>query len=130
MTTLNSNNVLIVDNDKEFRDSLTKIFRKAGYQVMTASDGNEASDLVNREGFALIVLDLRMPGKSGLELLWEIKEKTPNSQVIIVTAFGDENSYLEAMHGGAFEFLHKPVKRKDILESARKALENLQISQH
>jgi two-component system NtrC family response regulator len=122
------NNVLIVDNDKEFRDSLTKILSKAGYHVVAAGDGKEASALVTKEKFPLIVLDLKMPGKSGFELLEEIKEKTPKSQVIIITAFGEENSYLEAKHGGAFEFLNKPVKRKEILESAKRALESLQIS--
>ncbi|MFQ6112883.1 MAG: response regulator [bacterium] len=127
VTALYSNNVLIVDNDKEFRDSLAKIFRKEGYRVIAASDGNEASELVDEKMFALIVLDLKMPGKSGLELLWEIKQKTPKSQVIIVTAFGEENSYLEAMQGGAFEFLNKPVKRKEILESAKRALERVPI---
>jgi DNA-binding NtrC family response regulator len=115
-----------VDNDQEFRRSLIKIFTKAGYQVCSASDGNEASEIVNRELFHLIILDLKMPGKTGMDVLREIKEKTPEAKVIVVTAFGDLAKYLEAMDAGAFEFLNKPIKRKVILEYAKRALNNLQ----
>lgn len=114
-----------MDNDQEFLRSLSKIFLKAGYQVRTASDGYKASDIVSKESFPLVVLDLKMPGKTGLELLQEIKERTPKSEVIIVTAYGDKASYLEAMDVGAFDYLNKPVKRKAILGSAKRALEKL-----
>lgn len=124
LSILNSHRVLIVDHDQEFRRSLIKIFAKAGYQVCSACDGNEASDIVKKETFPLIILDLKMPGKTGLELLREIKQKTPESKVIIVTAFGDLTKYLEAMDAGAFEFLNKPIKRKVILEYAKRALGN------
>lgn len=126
MLSPDSRRVLIVDNDHEFRRSLIKIFTKAGYQVCSASDGNEASEIVRRHIFHLIILDLRMPGKNGMDLLREFKEKTPESKVIVVTAFGDLAKYLEAMDAGAFEFLNKPIKRKVILEYAKRALNDLQ----
>lgn len=117
--------VLVVDNDREFRRSLSKTFQKARFQVTEAGDGNQASELLNKGHYSLVVLDLKMPGKSALELLREIKAKTPEAEVIIVTAFGDTTSYQQTMDAGAYAYLDKPVKRKEILESAQRALEHL-----
>jgi DNA-binding NtrC family response regulator len=104
---------------------LGKIFLKAGFQVSEARDGTQASELLKQEHYPLVVLDLKMPGKPALELLREIKAETPESKVIIVTAFGDTLSYRQAMDAGAFACLDKPVKRKEILETTGKALEEI-----
>jgi nucleotide-binding universal stress UspA family protein/CheY-like chemotaxis protein len=120
---VDSPRVLVVDDDQEFRRSLTKIFQKAGFRVSAASSANHADELLENEKYSLIVLDLKMPGKSGMELLQEIKAKTPASKVIMVTAFGDASTLRQALAAGAAAFLNKPVKRKEILESAKRALE-------
>jgi len=115
--------ILIVDDDREFRQSLAKIFQKAGFSVSVAGDGGQASELLGKAYYPLIVLDLKMPGKSGLEVLREIKAQTPEAKVIMVTAFADPDSIQRALNAGAFAYLNKPVKREDILASVKKALE-------
>jgi DNA-binding response OmpR family regulator len=122
MASLDTPRILVVDDDREFQRSLIKIFLKAGYQVNVASDSVQALAVLDRRPYDLIVLDLKMPGKSGLEVLREIKIKTPDSKVIVVTAFGDPASRREAMAVGACDYLNKPVKRKEILDASKKAL--------
>jgi DNA-binding NtrC family response regulator len=116
--------MLIVDDDREFRRSLTKVFEKAGFLVKAAATGYQAALLLKREQYPIIVLDLKMPGKSGMDLLREIKAKSPGSKVIVVTASADAANTRDAISAGAFEFLRKPLKRQEIFESARRALES------
>jgi len=116
--------ILIVEDDSEFRCSLKRILQKAGYHVSSASNGSQASEMLNKRVYPLILLDLHMPGKSGLELLPEVKEKTPESKVIMITVDGSVDNYSEAMSAGAFAFLHKPLKMKKILTYASMALNN------
>lgn len=114
--------ILIVDNDSAFRLSLMKIFKKDGYKVALSSNGDEASQLMQTEYFPLVILDLKMPGKPGLDLLHEIRRTSPNTKVIVVTVLDKKENYSKVMDAGAFAFLQKPVKRKVILDCARKAL--------
>ncbi len=116
--------ILIVDDDSEFRRSLRKILQKAGYTVNSASSAPQASQILSKHAYPLIFLDLHMPGKSGLELLPEVKEKTPESKVIMITVDGSVDNYSEAMSAGAFAVLHKPLKMKKILTYASMALNN------
>ena len=124
MSNQNKNRVLIVDDDSEFRRSLRKIFQKAGYTVSSASSASQASRILSKRAYPLILLDQHMPGKSGLELLHELKKNLPESKVIMITVDGGVDNYSEAMNDGAFAFLHKPVKMKKILSYAKMALNN------
>jgi DNA-binding NtrC family response regulator len=114
--------ILAVDDDREFRQSLIKIFQKAGFQVHVAADGSQAVALLGKAHYDLVILDLKLPGKSGLELLREIKTTMPDTRVIVVTSYGDAASRFEAMAAGAFEYLNKPVKRNAILGASQRAL--------
>ena len=116
--------VLVVDDDCEFRRSLKKLLQKAGYQVSQASNGIQASQMLSEKNYPLILLDIHMPGKSGLSVLNEVKEMSPESKVIIITVNGDVETYGDAMNSGAFAFLSKPVKMKKILTYANMALNN------
>ncbi len=118
------NKILIVDDDSEFRRSLKRILQKAGYHVSSASNGNQASEMLKDRAYPLILLDLHIRGKSGLELLREVIEKLPESKVIMITVDGSVHNYSEAISAGAFAFLHKPVKMKKILTYASMALNN------
>lgn len=122
VSVINEQRILIVDDDREFRRSLTKIFEKAGFQVNAASTGNQAGALLGKNAYDLIILDWRLPGKSGLDCLREIKRKSPQSKVIVVTVNSDAASYELAMAAGAFDYLCKPVKRQTIFASARRAM--------
>ena len=113
---------LVVDDDRDHSKALAKIFERAGYQVGTANDGHEALTILAGRPFDLVITDLRMPRKNGLELLHSIRALSPQLPVIIVTAFGEWISYMDAMEGGAVDYMSKPVRRGDILMAARKAL--------
>jgi DNA-binding NtrC family response regulator len=125
MTSVDETRVLVVDDNREFRRSLVKIFQKAGFQVNVAAEGNQAGVLLGQSHYDLVVLDLQIPGKSGVELLREIRVKSPDTQVIVVTVYGDTTSCFEAQAAGAFECLNKPVKRNAILEASQRALMHL-----
>lgn len=115
--------VLIVDDDSEFRRSLSKILSKAGYEVGIASDGQQAKQMLARDVYPIILSDIHMPGMSGLLLLQEIHQHWPKSKVIIITVNGDSSTYKQVMQAGAFAFLNKPVKMKKILSYTNLALE-------
>jgi len=116
--------ILIVEDDSEFRCSLKRILQKAGYHVSSASNGSQASEMLNKRMYPLILLDLHMPGTSGLELLHEVKEKTPESKVIMITVDGSADNYSEAISAGAFAVLQKQLKMKKLLTYASMALNN------
>ncbi|MFQ5604728.1 MAG: response regulator [bacterium] len=118
--------ILIVDDDVEFRRSLTKILQKAGYHVWAASDAFQAEELFIHKFYPLILLDVYMPGKSGLKLLEEIKSCSPATKVIIVTVEDEKEIILQVQKAGAFAFLNKPVKREEILNYVDRAFESSQ----
>ncbi len=122
MSNQTKDKILIVDDDAEFRRSLRKILQKAGYQVSSAVSALQASKILAKHAYPLIFLDLHMPGKSGLELLHEVKEKMPASKVIMITVDGSADNDSEAMSAGALAVLHKPVKMKKILTYTSMAL--------
>ena len=124
MSSQSKHRILIVDDDSEFRHSLKRILQKAGYHVSSASNGSQASEMLNKRVYPLILVDLNMPGKLGLELLREVKEKTPESKVIMITVDGSADNYSEAMSTGAFAVLQKPLKMKKLLTYASMALNN------
>jgi len=122
MSSQSKHRILIVDDDSEFRRSLKRILQKAGYHVSSASNGSQANEMLNKRVYPLILLDLHMPGKSGLELLSEVKEKSPESKVIMMTVDGAVGNYTKAMNDGAFAYLNKPIKMKKILTYTNMAL--------
>jgi DNA-binding NtrC family response regulator len=114
--------VLVVDDNAEHGQALAKIFERAGYRVSTAGDGEEALRALVERPFDLILTDLRMPRMNGLDLLRNIRALNPDVPVLIITAFGEWTSYIEAMDCGCVDYLSKPVRRDDVLLAARKAL--------
>lgn len=114
--------VLVVDDNRDHSHALAKIFERAGYHVTAASDGQEALRILTERLCDLVITDLRMPRMSGLDLLRNIRAMSPHLPVLIVTAFGEWTTYIEAMDCGCVDYLNKPVRRDDILMAARKAL--------
>lgn len=114
--------VLVVDDNAEHGQALAKILERAGYRVSTAGDGEEALRILVERPFDLILTDLRMPRMNGLDLLRNIRALSPDVPVLIITAFGEWTSYIEAMDCGCVDYLSKPVRRDDVLLAARKAL--------
>ena len=114
--------LLIADDDESLRRVLEFQLREAGYQVLTAPDGLAALDIFTNQDIACLITDLRMPQLSGLELLRRVNAANHETPVIVITAFGDVETAVEAMRGGAFDFITKPFNREQILLTLEKAL--------
>ena len=114
--------ILLVDDDHEFCKAMKKMLEKSGYVVTLAADGQEALDILSKDVFDLIFSDLRMPRLNGIELMEAIKRKKVRTPVVFITAYGDVESYMDLMNMGAFDYISKPVKGREILDIAGKVL--------
>ena len=115
--------ILIVDDEENTRIGLSKLLTQEGFEVGSAADGNEALDYLGQQKVNLVISDINMPEMDGLVFLRELSRKFPSTRVIMITAYGGVESYLEAMNLGAYEYLHKPV-RLDELRSVMKKIFN------
>ncbi|CAG1065339.1 Regulatory protein AtoC [uncultured bacterium] len=115
--------VLIVDDDVSLRRVLEYNLQEEGYEVLTAGSGEEGLRLFDERGPALVVTDLKMPGMGGFQLLREVKERSPDTVVIVITAFGAVEAAVEAMKAGAYDFITKPFNREALKLTVRKALD-------
>ena len=107
--------ILIVDDQEAARDMIREFIESEfGYDCETAENGIQALDLVERENFAIILSDVRMPEMDGVELLKRVKEIKPDQCVIIVTAFGDEYSFVDMVEAGASDFVLKPFELSEL----------------
>jgi DNA-binding NtrC family response regulator len=116
--------ILLVDDDKEFRKALKRMFEKEGYAITAAADGHEALDTLSDNEFDLVISDLRMPNLDGIQLMGELRRQGLDTPIIFLTAFGEVESYMDLMNLGAFEYVNKPVKSRKILEIAQRAIES------
>jgi len=114
--------ILLVDDDYEFCKAMKKMLEKSGYVVTLAADGQEALDILSKDVFNLIFSDLRMPRLNGIELMEAIKRKKVRTPIVFITAYGEVESYMDLMNMGAFDYISKPVKGREILDIARKVL--------
>jgi two-component system NtrC family response regulator len=114
--------ILVVDDDASLRRILEYNLAEEGYAVATAGSGEEALGLLEKARFDLVVTDIKMPGMDGMDLLRRVKESSPGTQVIVITAFGTIEMAVEAMKAGAFEYVTKPFNRDGLRLAVRKAL--------
>jgi DNA-binding NtrC family response regulator len=114
--------VLVVDDEAGPRESLRMILKPL-YEVHTASGGQEALDLIQNKDIDVVTLDLNMPGRSGIDVLKEIKELKPNTEVIVITGYGTLNNAQEAIRFGAGDFISKPFNVAEIISIVSKAFE-------
>lgn len=119
--------VLIVDDEKSMRLTLSMLLKRRGYAVDEAATVREAVRRIEREVYDLVVTDLRLSDGDGLELLRETKRISPETEVIILTAFGSIESAVEAIRLGAFDYLTKPIEPDDLLLHVRKAIEHKRL---
>jgi DNA-binding NtrC family response regulator len=106
--------ILVVDDEENARVALSKILTHDGYEVSSAGNGLEALNFLRSNNVELIITDLNMPEMNGLMFLRELKRSYPASKVIMITAYGEVESYLEAITLGAFEYINKPIKYDDL----------------
>ena len=106
--------VLIVDDEENARIGLKKLLSREGYFVDAVANGFEALKHLDNDAVDLVITDINMPEMNGLVFLRELNRSFPATNVIMVTAYGGVESYLEAMNLGAFEYLNKPVKLDEL----------------
>ncbi len=121
--------VLIIDDEPLMRLSMTDALRAVGYEVSSASTGQEATEMLGSASFDVVVTDLRLPGMSGLELLRLSKERSPLGEVIMITAHGSVETAVQAMKSGAFDYLMKPFAMDELLMTVERAANMLALRQ-
>ncbi len=115
--------LLIVDDDLSILRVLKMRLESEGYQVEAASDIKEAKDLAVRNEYELAILDLKLPGGNGIDLMKSIHERDPGLPVIILTAYGTIESEVEAIKEGAYKYLKKPFDYRELLFQIRNGIE-------
>jgi two-component system response regulator PilR (NtrC family) len=117
--------ILVVDDERSMREFLSIYLARAGHKVLTAETGAQAVQLVHAgQNIDLVITDLKMPGNtSGLEVLDEVKQRSPETQVVVVTAFATHDTAIQAMKRGAYDYLTKPFKVDEIGVVVERALE-------
>lgn len=106
--------ILIVDDEENTRIGLSKLLVQEGFVVNSAASGHEALEYLQSANVNLVISDINMPEMGGLTFLRELSRNFPSINVIMITAYGGVESYLEAMNLGAFEYLHKPVRLREL----------------
>jgi len=114
--------VLLVDDEEEFVSALSERLALRGIEVDAALDGEEALAMLRDNEPDVVILDVMMPGLSGLEVLKQIKVTHPHSQVILLTGHGSTKEGIEGMRLGAFDYLIKPVDIEEMLEKMSQAV--------
>ena len=113
--------VLLVDDEKDFIESLAERLQLRGFNVATAVNGDDALDLVKENEYEVIVLDVKMPGRDGIEVLKEIKNIKQIPQVIMLTGHATVETAIEGMKIGAYDYIMKPTVTEDLVELINKA---------
>lgn len=114
--------ILVVDDEKAARKSLADILRLEGYDVAAAEDGPSALEMFKEQDVDLLLLDIRMPGMDGIQVMQQVAEISPDTQIIMLTAHGSMESAIESLRYGAHDYLIKPSSPQEILSSVAGAL--------
>ncbi len=120
--------ILVVDDEPDITSLLTAMLTQEGYRVETASNGDEGIHRFRVVCPDLVITDIRMPVKSGLELLKTVREEASDVEVIVLTGHGDQSTAIEALRRGAFDYFLKPLENMDeLIDSVEKALDKLEL---
>ena len=125
--------VLVIDDEEVIRRNLKKLLNSDGYEVFTAEDGQQGLDIFNKmkdekhSPIKVVLLDIKMPGMDGIEVLKRIKKNTTQTEVIIITGHGGIESAIEALRIGAFDYVTKPIEYDELLLTISRALERYEM---
>lgn len=115
--------ILVVDDEESLREMLQEFLEEEGMLVELAQNGREALEKLHSLSLDLVLLDLRMPGMNGIEILQEIKKEEPELPVVVITAYGSIDNAVETLKMGAFDFITKPFKLEELQNAISRALE-------
>ncbi len=124
-----SGNILIIDDEAGIRDSLETLLTLEGFTVEMAPEGRSGLDMLTRHAYDLLLLDLALPGESGIDLLPRIKSLSPDLPIIMITAYGTVGNVVDAIHAGAANFVQKPWDNEKLLADIRAAIGRSQAEQ-
>ncbi len=124
---MSTTRILFVEDDASGREVGAFNLRKAGYELEAVESGEAALEAFDKHPHDLVITDLRMPGMSGLDLLRDIKKRSAETPVLVITAYGSIDTAVEAMKQGAFDFIGKPFNREHLLLTVQRALESRRI---
>ena len=119
--------ILILDDEKQFTEELSGFFEGSDYQSFEANTAEEGKRILNNNEIDLLILDVRLPGVNGLDILKEVKLQYPVMEVIIISAHGDMDTVIKAMRLGAFDYLRKPFRYIDIQIAIERTQKYLQM---
>lgn len=114
--------VLVVDDEEPIRITMSEMLRRRGYEVMTAENGEAGLALVHQRPFELLLLDLKMPGLSGIDVAKRARERQPDVAIIILTGHGSLDSAIDGLHLGVFDYMLKTSSPRDVVERVSAAL--------
>ncbi|OPY87844.1 MAG: Transcriptional regulatory protein ZraR [Smithella sp. PtaU1.Bin162] len=120
-------NILVIDDDASIVESLDLYLTEEGYTVKTALTGTEGLNKYVEDPSDVVILDIRLPDVDGFSVLEDLKEENENVKVIMITAFHDMETTINAMKGGAFDYIHKPINVDELDIAIRKALKSLEM---
>ena len=120
--------ILVVDDERSMQEFLEIFLRREGFDVTTAGDVDAAVVAIEADDYDLVITDIQMPGRTGLDLLREIKKRSPETLVLMITAFASTDTAIAAMKEGAYDYLTKPFKVDEIRVVIQKALEKKLLS--
>ncbi len=119
--------ILILDDEKQFTEELSEFFNNSDYEAYEANNVGDGRRIINEKEIDLLILDVRLPGISGLDILKEVKVQHPAMEVIIISAHGDMDTVIKAMRLGAFDYLRKPFRFIDIQIAIERTQKYLQM---
>ncbi len=117
--------ILIIDDERAILRTLELYFSKKGYTVYTAATGNEGLDLFRQHTPEVVILDIRLPDSNGIQILNQLQEHRQRVKVIMITAFQDMETTIQAMKNGAYDYIHKPLDIDEIEQTVEQALQVL-----
>ena len=124
---MSHNTILIIDDEAGIRSSLKGILEDENFSVQTTASGEEGLALLRSESFDLIMLDIWLPGKTGIEILREAKDFCPNTQVVMISGHGSVESAVQATKLGAYDYLEKPLSLEKVVLTVKNALKQSQL---
>ena len=119
-------NVIVIDDEEGMREGMRRVLERSSFQVDLAENGEEAIKLLEENTYDLALIDLKMPGIDGFEVLKRVKQEHPDVEVIVLTGHGSEHDEKVVRDLGAFEYLQKPVDIATLAEKIRQAREKNQ----
>ena len=120
--------VLIIDDDEDHADVICEVLERIGYECEIATSGTQGANRIEKEEYDLILTDLRMPDMDGMAILHKAKKELPESEVLVITGYGDIQTAVKAMREGAAHFLEKPVNMDDLRSTINRAADRLRLA--